>query len=54
MHHPRTPWPNATRVSYIVAFEELRSPYPRFSARRFAEAAEVPDPACARRWAAWR
>ena len=24
MHKPGTPWPVTTRVSYIVAFEELR------------------------------
>ena len=54
MHKPGTPWPVATRVSYIVAFEELRRRHPRLSARRFCEATEVPYPTFARWWAAWR
>lgn len=53
MHKPGTPWPVATRVSYIVAFEELRRRHPRLSARRFCEASEVPYPTFARWWAAW-
>jgi hypothetical protein len=44
MHHPRTPWPVATRVSYIVSFEELRKQHPRLSARRFCEARRCPTP----------
>jgi len=54
MHKPGTPWPVATRVSFIVAFEELRRQHARLSARRFCEAAEVPYPTFARWWAAWR
>lgn len=54
MHHPRTPWPVATRVSYIVSFEELRRQHPRLSARRFCEATEVPYPTFARWWTAYR
>jgi len=54
MHKPGTPWPVATRVSFIVAFEELRRQHPRLSARRFCEATEVPYPTFARWWAAWR
>jgi transposase InsO family protein len=53
MHKPGTPWPVATRVSYIVAFEELRRRHPRLSARRFCEVSEVPYPTFARWWAAW-
>jgi len=42
MHQPGTPWPAATRVSFIVAFEELRRHYhyPRLRARRFCEVSE--------------
>jgi transposase InsO family protein len=54
MRHPRTPWPVATRVSYIVSFEELRKQHPRLSARRFCEATEVPYATFARWWAAYR
>jgi transposase InsO family protein len=54
MHHPGTPWPVFTRVSYIVSFEELRKQHPRLSARRFCEATEVPYPTFARWWAAYR
>lgn len=54
MHQPGTPWPVATRVSFIVAFEELRRRHPRLSARRFCEATEFPYPTFARWWAAWR
>jgi hypothetical protein len=34
MHKTGRPWPVPTRVSYIVAFEELRRGHPRLSARR--------------------
>ena len=54
MHKPGTPWPAATRVRYIVSFEELRRRHPSLSARRFCEVAEVPYPTFARWWAAWR
>jgi transposase InsO family protein len=54
MHKTGTPWPLPTRVSYVVAFEELRRQHPRLSARRFCAAAEVPYPTFARWWAAWR
>ena len=54
MHHPHTSWPVATRVSFIVSFEELRRQHPRLSARRFCEATEVPYATFARWWAAWR
>lgn len=54
MHKPGTSWPVATRVSFIVAFEELRRQHPRLSARRFCGATEVPYPTFARWWVAWR
>jgi len=54
MHHRHTPWPVATRVQFIVSFEELRKRHPRLSARRFCAATEVPYPTFARWWAAWR
>lgn len=54
MHHPRTAWPVATRVQYIVAFEEARRRYSSLSARRFCQAAELPYPTFARWWRAWR
>jgi len=54
MHKPGTPWPVATRVSFIVAFEGLRREHPRLSARRFCEATEVPYPTFARWWAGQR
>jgi hypothetical protein len=44
MHKVRTPWPVATRVQYIVAFEECRRRWPRLSARCFCSVAEVPYP----------
>jgi len=34
MHKVRTPWPVATMVQYIVAFEECRRRWPGLSARR--------------------
>ena len=39
MHKVRTPWPVATRVSFIVSFEELRRRHPRLSARRLSSGA---------------
>jgi len=53
MHKVRTPWPVATRVQYIVAFQECRHRWPRLSARRFCSVAEVPYPTFARWWAVW-
>jgi hypothetical protein len=35
MHKIRTPWPVATRVQYIVAFEECRRRWLGLSGRRF-------------------
>ncbi len=40
MHKVRTPWPVATRVEYIVAFEECRRRFPTLSIRRFCVVAE--------------
>lgn len=54
MHHARTPWPVATRVSAIVTFEELRKQHPGLSARRFARMAELPEATFARWWAGYR
>src|SRR3990172_13416147 len=54
MHKVRTAWPVATRVSFIVSFEELRRRHPRLSARRFCAATEVPYPTFARWWAGWQ
>lgn len=54
MHHARTPWPVATRVSAIVTFEELRKQHPELSARRFARMAEIPEATFARWWAGYR
>ena len=54
MHKVRTPWPVATRVQYIAAFEECRRRWPGLSARRFCSAAEIPYPTFARWWALWR
>ena len=51
MHKLRTPWPVATRVQCIVAFEECRRRWPGLSARRFCSAAEIPYPTFARWWA---
>jgi transposase InsO family protein len=51
MHQARTSWPVATRVSYVVAFEELRRQHPSLSARRFCAATEVPYSTFARWWA---
>ena len=54
MHKLRTPWPVATRVQYIIAFEESRRRWPGLSARRFCAVAEVPYPTFARWWFLWR
>ena len=53
MHKVRTPWPVATRVQYIVAFQECQRRW-GLSARRFCAVAEVPYPTFARWWALWR
>ena len=54
MHKVRTAWPVATRVQYIVAFEECRRRWPGLSARRFCVVADVPYSTFARWWARWR
>lgn len=51
MHQARTSWPVTTRVSYVIAFEELRRQHPGLSARRFCAATEVPSSTFARWWA---
>lgn len=53
MHKVRTPWPVATRVQYIVAFEEGQRRW-GLSARRFCSAAEIPYSTFARWWSLWR
>ena len=53
MHKVRTAWPTATRVQYLVAYEECRRRW-GVSARRFCSAAEIPYSTFARWWAAWR
>lgn len=53
MRKARTPWPVATRVQYVVAYEELQKKW-GLSARRFCLASEVPYPTFARWWALWR
>ena len=54
MHKVHTPWPAATMVSFIVAFEEACRRYPSISARRFCAVAEVPYSTFARWWARWQ
>ena len=54
MHKVRTAWPVATRVQYIVAFEECRRRWPGVSARRFCAVAEVPYSTFACWWARWQ
>ena len=54
MHQARTAWPVTTRVSHVVAFEELRRQHPSLSARRFCAAAAVPYSTFARWWARFR
>jgi len=53
MHKVRTPWPAATRVGYIVSFEECHRRW-RVSARHFCSAAEIPYSTFARWWASWQ
>jgi len=53
MHKVRTTWPVATRVQYIVAYEECRRRW-GISARRFCQAAEVPYSTFARWWRLWQ
>lgn len=53
MRKARTPWPVATRVQYVVAYEECRKRW-GLSARRFCEGAEIPYATFARWWSAWR
>ena len=53
MHKVRTPWPAATRVGYIVSFEECRRRW-RVSARHFCSATEIPYSTFARWWARWQ
>lgn len=53
MKKARTPWPVATRVQYVVAYEELQKKW-GLSARRFCRAAEVTYATFARWWAEWR
>jgi len=53
MKKARTPWPVATRVQYVVAYEYVQKKW-GLSARRFCAAAEVPYSTFARWWADWR
>ncbi len=53
MHKVRTAWPLATRVQYIVAYQECRRRW-GLSARRFCAEAAVPYSTFARWWAGWR
>jgi len=53
MHKVRTAWPVATRVQYIVAFQECQRRW-GLSARRFCFVADVPYSTFARWWAHWR
>lgn len=53
MKKARTPWPVATRVQYVVAYEYVQKKW-GLSARRFCRTAEVPYPTFARWWSAWR
>lgn len=54
MHKVRTAWPVATRVQYIVAFEDCCRRWPGLSARRFCAVAEIPYSTFARWWARWQ
>ena len=54
MHKVRTGWPVATRVQYIVAFQECRRRWPGLNARRFCAVAEIPYSTFARWWARWQ
>jgi hypothetical protein len=51
MHKVRTPWPAATRVQYIVAFQGCCRRWPGLSVSRFCAVAEVPYSTFAR-WGA--
>jgi len=42
VNKPGTPRPVVTRVSFIVAFGELRCQHPHLSARRFCGETELP------------
>jgi transposase InsO family protein len=53
MKKARTPWPVATRVQYVVAYEYVNKKW-GLSARRFCQASEVPYATFARWWAQWR
>lgn len=53
MHKIRTAWPAATRVQYIVAFEECQRRW-QVSARQFCAAGEIPYSTFARWWARWQ
>ena len=53
MKKARTPWPVATRVQFVVAYEYVQQKW-GLSARRFCGATEVPYPTFARWWADWR
>lgn len=53
MRKVRTPWPVATRVQYIVAYEYVQKKW-GLSARRFCQATEVPYKTFIRWWAEWR
>ena len=53
MRKARTSWPVATRVQYIVAFEECQRRW-GVSARRFCSATEIPYSTFARWWARWQ
>ena len=53
MRKTRTPWPVATRVQYVVAYEYVHKKW-GVSARQFCRSAEVPYQTFARWWAHWR
>jgi transposase InsO family protein len=53
MHQARTAWPVTTRVSYVVAYEQLRKQHPTLSLRDFARKSEVPLATFARWWRAF-
>lgn len=53
MHKVRTAWPAATRVQYVVAYEDCRRRW-GLSARQFCSVAEVPYSTFAHWWARWQ
>lgn len=53
MHKVGTAWPLATRVQYVVAYQECRRRW-GVSGRRFCQEAEIPYSTFARWWARWR